>query len=125
MGVLVGSGELSSRIRESLLAKQAGMAEAKVDYMGFANFMAHLLDWGLKLIVAETLTPVDFLAYQYQVIKVSEAFIRARRGGGKPGSACAVGAAWQEHGGIRTAFEYDLRMRRKIAIRRLTAAGRA
>ena len=40
LGVLVGSGDLSQRIRESLVAKKAASAENRVDYLGFANFMA-------------------------------------------------------------------------------------
>ena len=94
LGVLVGSGDLSQRIRESLIAKKAASAETRVDYLGFANFMArarrrledarrpchaparaqaHLMDWGMKLILAGTLTPAQFLGYQFQILKARAA----------------------------------------------------
>ena len=90
----MGSGDLSQRIRESLIAKKAASAETRVDYLGFANFMArarrrwedarrpchaparaqaHLMDWGMKLILAGTLTPAQFLGYQFQILKARAA----------------------------------------------------
>ena len=132
LGVLVGSGDLSQRIRESLIAKKAASAETRVDYLGFANFMArarrrwegarrpchsparaqaHLMDWGMKLILAGTLTPAQFLGYQFQILKVRAA------------AAPRALSRWlrrevaEEHGGTRTAYECDLRLRRKIAVR--------
>ena len=94
LGVLVGSGPLSEKVRDTLAAKRAASSETKVDFLGFANFMSHLLEWGMKLILSGQLTPVQLLGYQFQLLRVSE-----------------------EHGGARTAYEYDLRLRRKIATR--------
>ena len=90
---------MSQRIRESLVAKKAASADNRVDYLGFANFMArapsstgatppllsfahaqaHLMDWGMKLILAGTLTPAQYLGYQFQILKVGAA--ASSRGG--------------------------------------------
>ena len=71
--------------------KVRGLHE-KVEFLSFANFTSHLLDWGLKMIVTKTLSPTDVLSYQMVLCRISE-----------------------EYGGTRTAYYYDALQRQKLA----------
>ena len=81
-----------------MAAKKVGQQADRVDFLGFANFQAarrardhgarpaaggavqaHLLDWGMKMILTRVLTPVQFLGYQFQLVKVRTAPRAARR----------------------------------------------
>ena len=88
----VGSGSIDEKAREFGAAKKSRALHDRVDFMSFANFMGHLLDWGLKMIITKALTPVDVLSYQLILCRVSEEF-----------------------GGVRTAFYYDILQRQKLA----------
>jgi hypothetical protein len=64
----------------------------KADYIGFATFMGHLHEWGFKVILTKACSTADFLAYARSIILIAE-----------------------EHGGVRTAYQYDVLQRRAMA----------
>ena len=66
--------------------------QERVDYLGYANFQGHVLDWGIKMVLTKVITPVQLLSYQVILASVSE-----------------------EWGGARTAYYYDLLLRQELA----------
>ena len=56
----------------------------RVGYLSYGNFLGHLLDWGVKMILLGTFTTVDLLSYVGILTIISE-----------------------QHGGVRTVFNYD------------------
>ena len=69
-----GSGSIDEKARESVASRKLRALHERVDFPSFANFMGHLLDWGLKMIVTKALTPIDVLSYQLTLCRVSEEF---------------------------------------------------
>jgi hypothetical protein len=69
---------------------QAQSALDKIDFSSFADFGGHLMDWGIKCILARVFCPVTLLGYIWHLCRLSA-----------------------EHGGTRTAFAYDLALRQK------------
>ena len=63
-----------------------------VDYLSYANFQGHVLDWGVKMIITKVMDPVHLIGYQLILTRVAE-----------------------ECGGARTAYYYDLLLRQKLA----------
>ena len=88
----VGDASLDQKVREAQATKKVRSLHDKVEYMSYANFTSHLLDWGLKMIITKTLTPIDLLSYQSILCRISE-----------------------EYGGVRSAYYYDLLQRQKLA----------
>ena len=70
----VGSGSIEEKSREMQTAKRARALHEKVDFMSFANFTGHLLDWGLKMIITKALTPTDVLSYQLILCRIAEEY---------------------------------------------------
>ena len=89
--VPIGEGSVQDRQRQMAELKRA-RAASEIDYPSFASFQAHLLDWGLKLILMKTATPLEVLGYTLLIAKVAE-----------------------EHGGARTAYQYDILARKAMA----------
>ncbi|CAK0803235.1 unnamed protein product, partial [Prorocentrum cordatum] len=77
LDLLLGSGSLDDRAGEAREAKRARTAEERTGFLGFANFMGHLHDWGLKMVLSKVITPVQFWAYELQLVKMSEKLARA------------------------------------------------
>ncbi|CAK0893167.1 unnamed protein product [Prorocentrum cordatum] len=92
LDLLLGSGSLDDKARDAREAKRARTAEERTGFLGFANFMGHLHDWGLKMVLSKVITPVQFWAYELQLVKMSE-----------------------EQGGGRVVFYYDMLLRQKLA----------
>ncbi|CAK0862897.1 unnamed protein product [Prorocentrum cordatum] len=67
-------------------------ATSELDYPGYATFHAHIMDWGLKLILMKTATPLEILGYSMLLSKIAE-----------------------EEGGVRTAYQYDVMARLAMA----------
>ena len=88
---LVGEGSVADRHRQMADMKRARVA-AETDYPGYATFQGHLLDWGVKLILMKTATPVEVLGYTLLLAKMAE-----------------------EQGGVRTAYQYDVLARTAMA----------
>ena len=92
LDVVVGNGTLEEKMKTALNARKARTEQQKVDFLGFANFQGHVLDWGLKMVLTKAATLVDIVAYQLVLIRIAE-----------------------EYGGSRTAYYYDLLLRQKLA----------
>ena len=90
--VLVGDGSLEEKIRGALDARKQRSQQDRVDYLSYANFQGHVLDWGVKMVVTKVLDPVHLIGYQLVLTRVAEEF-----------------------GGARTAYYYDLLLRQKLA----------
>ena len=90
--VLVGDGSLEEKIRGALDARKQRSQQDRVDYLSYANFQGHVLDWGVKMVVTKVLDPVHLIGYQLILSRVAEEF-----------------------GGARTAYYYDLLLRQKLA----------
>ncbi|CAK0877738.1 unnamed protein product [Prorocentrum cordatum] len=88
----VGSAEGEERVKQSAAAKRNMAWMDKVDYAGFATFMGHLHEWGFKVILTKACSMADFLAYAHNIVRIAE-----------------------EHGGVRTAYQYDVLQRRAMA----------
>eukprot|EP00959_Pyramimonas_sp_CCMP1952_P111037 2322961-Pyramimonas_sp.AAC.1 len=89
--VPAGEGSLPERQRQMAEFKRA-RAASELDWPGCATFHAHVMDWGVKLILMKTATPVEILGYSVLLAKVAE-----------------------EQGGVRTAYQYDLLARTAMA----------
>jgi len=92
LDVLVGEGSIESKLRAALDARKSRSTFEKTDFVGFATFQGHLLDWGFKMIIMKVISPVQLLAYQHILIQVAE-----------------------EWGGARTAYLYDILQRQQMA----------
>ena len=89
---LVGDGSYEDRVKQSAAAKRSGGWVEKVDYAGFATFMGHLYEWGFKVVLTKACSISDFMAYTHNIIRIAE-----------------------EHGGVRTAYQYDVLQRKAMA----------
>ena len=89
---LIGEGSYEDRVKQSAAAKKSGGWVEKIDYVSFATFMGHLYEWGFKVILTKACTMSDFMAYAHNIIRIAE-----------------------EHGGVRTAFQYDVLQRKAMA----------
>ena len=87
----VGEGSVPERQRQMAEMKRA-RAASELDYPGYSTFHGHVVDWGVKLILMKTATPLDVLGYTALLSKVAE-----------------------EHGGARTAYQYDVLVRTAMA----------
>ncbi|CAK0911428.1 unnamed protein product [Prorocentrum cordatum] len=85
-------GLLRERAKQSAAAKRNMAWMDKVDYAGFATFMGHLHEWGFKVILTKACSMADFLAHAHNIVRIAE-----------------------EHGGVRTAYQYDVLQRRAMA----------
>ena len=83
--IRVGDGILEDRIKGAVDAKKSRLENNKVDYKGFATFLGHLLDWGINMLMNETFSIQELVFYTFLIIKIAE-----------------------DHGGVRTAYYYDL-----------------
>ena len=92
LDVLVGNGSIGDKVTEAREAKRARTMEERIGFMGFANFLGHLHDWGTKMVLSKVITPVQYWAYEMQLVRLCE-----------------------ERGGTRVAFYYDLLLRQKLA----------
>ena len=92
LDAFAGGGSIDEKARESAASKKLRALHDKVDFMSFANFTGHLLDWGIKMIVTKAISPIDLLSYQLILCRVSEEF-----------------------GGVRAAYYYDVLQRQKLA----------
>ncbi|CAK0864260.1 unnamed protein product, partial [Prorocentrum cordatum] len=88
--VPVGDGPMPDRQRQMAELKRV-RATSELDYPGYAIFHAHM-DWGLKLILMKTATPLEVLGYSMLLSRVAE-----------------------EEGGVRTAYQYDVMARLAMA----------
>ncbi|CAK0859107.1 unnamed protein product [Prorocentrum cordatum] len=89
--VPVGDGSFPERHRQMAEFKKAKGA-CELDYPSYACFQSHLLDWGMKLVLMKVATPVDVLGYTLLLSKL-----------------------WEEGGGARTSYHYDMHARRSMA----------
>ena len=92
LDVLVGNGSLEDKIRDALDARKQRSQQDRVDYLSYANFQGHVLDWGVKMIITKVMNPAHLIGYQLVLTRVAE-----------------------ECGGARTAYYYDLLLRQKLA----------
>ena len=92
LDVLVGNGSLEDKIRDALDARKQRSQQDRVDYLSYANFQGHVLDWGVKMIITKVMDPAHLIGYQLVLTRVAE-----------------------ECGGARTAYYYDLLLRQKLA----------
>ena len=92
LDVVVGDGSFEDKVRNALDARKVRTMQEKVDFMGYANFQGHILDWGVKMIVTRAMTAEMLIAYQMVLARVAEEF-----------------------GGVRTAYYYDLLLRQQLA----------
>ena len=92
LDVVLGDGSFEEKVRGALDARKSLSLHEKVDFMGYANFQGHVLDWGVKMIVTKVITPAQLIAYQLVLARVAEEF-----------------------GGVRTTYYYDLLLRLKLA----------
>ena len=92
LDVLVGNGSLEEKIRDALDARKQRSQQDRVDYLSYANFQGHVLDWGVKMVIPKVMDPVHLIGYQLVLTRVAE-----------------------ECGGARTAYYYDLLLRQKLA----------
>ena len=90
---VVGSeGSFEDRVKQVLDAKKTRSWTEKIDYPGFACFLGHLMEWGMKVVLTKACTMLDLHGYIFNLTKISE-----------------------EHGGVRTAFQYDIMARTEMA----------
>ena len=92
LDVLVGDGSLEEKIRDALDARKQRSQQDRVDFLSYANFQGHVLDWGVKMVITKVMDPVHLIGYQLVLTRVAE-----------------------ECGGARTAYYYDLLLRQKLA----------
>ena len=92
LDVLTGEGTFKEKLKSALDAKKARTTEEKVSFLGFATFMSHVQDWGLKMILTKVITITQFFAYSLVLVRLTE-----------------------EYGGTKTTYHYDLLLRRKLA----------
>ena len=90
--VLVNDGSLEEKIRGALDARKQRSQQDRVDFLSYANFQGHVLHWGVKMVVTKILDPVHLIEYQLILSRVAE-----------------------EIGGARTAYYYNLLLRKKLA----------
>ena len=50
LDVIVGDGTFEEKVRGALDARKTRSQQDKVDFTSFANFMGHVLDWGVKIV---------------------------------------------------------------------------
>ena len=72
LDVLVGDGSLEEKIRGALDARKQRSQQDRVDYLSYANFQGHVLDWGVKMVVTKVLDPVHLIGYQLVLTRVAE-----------------------------------------------------
>ena len=89
---VIGEGSLEERMRGALDFRKSRAEIQRIAYPSFANFMGHILQWGFTMILTEVMQPTELVGYINMLVQISE-----------------------EHGGIRTAYQYDLSHRAKIA----------
>ncbi|CAK0869431.1 unnamed protein product [Prorocentrum cordatum] len=89
--VPVGDGYVAERQRQMAELRRV-RAASELDYPGHATFHAHIMDWGVKLILMKAATPLEVLTYSILLTKVAE-----------------------EEGGVRTAYQYDILVRTAMA----------
>ena len=92
LDVLMGNGSLEDKIRDALDARKQRSQQDRVDYLSYANFQGHVLDWGVKMVITKVMDPAHLIGYQLVLTRVAE-----------------------ECGGARTAYYYDLLLRQKLA----------
>ena len=92
LDVIVCQGLFEDKIRDALDARKARSLQEKVDYLGYATFQGHVLDWGVKMVVTRVISAEMLIAYQMIFARVAEEF-----------------------GGVRTAYYYDLLLRLQLA----------
>jgi len=92
LDVLVGDGSLEDKLKGALEARKSRNLQNRVDFPGFATFLGHLLDWGLKMVITKVFEPVHLVSYQYILVWIAE-----------------------EWGSVRTAYYYDLLQRQEMA----------
>ncbi|CAK0805788.1 unnamed protein product [Prorocentrum cordatum] len=85
-------GSLEDKLKAVLDEKKARENELKLDYMGFATFVGHIFQWGIKCVLMEVCTQTDLLAYIFNLSHITE-----------------------EHGGVRVCYQYDVMQRRAMA----------
>ena len=88
----MGDGSLADKIRGALDARKARSQAERLDYLGYATFQGHLLDWGMKMLITKAFSPLEFMSYQYILVWIAE-----------------------EWGGVRTAYLCDLKCRQEMA----------
>ena len=87
-----GGGSWRDRASTVASASKGNAQVERLDFLGFAHFQAHVLEWGLRCVLVKAFEPTALLGYIYQLARVSE-----------------------EHGGVKIAYAYDLLLRRKLA----------
>jgi len=85
-------GSLEDKLKAVFDEKKARENEHKIDYMGYATFMGHIFQWGIKCVLMEVCTQADLLAYVFNLCHITE-----------------------EHGGVRICYQYDLLQRKAMA----------
>ena len=85
--VLVGDGSLEEKIRGALDAQKQRSQQDRIDYLSYANFQGHVLDWGVKMVVT-----------------------KKKKLGPSPFDRVPV-----DLGGARTAYYYNLLLRQNLA----------
>ena len=70
--VLVGDGSLEEKIRGALDARKQRNQQDRIDYLSYANFQGHVLDWGVNMVVTKVLDPVHLIGYQLVLTRVAE-----------------------------------------------------
>ena len=90
--VLSSDAPLEDRVKQALDVKRKRTWEEKISYPGYATFVGHLLEWGVKVVMMKVCTMTDLVSYLFNVTRVAE-----------------------EHGGVRTAYQYDILQRQNMA----------
>ena len=83
---------LQEKLKHVLDDKKTRSEELKLDFQSFATFLGHVFEWGIKCVLMQAITPVELMAYMFNLCHVAE-----------------------EYGGVRTCYQYDVYQRKAMA----------
>ncbi|CAK0823078.1 unnamed protein product [Prorocentrum cordatum] len=83
---------IEEKLKHVLDDKKARADELKLDYQSYATFMGHVFQWGMKCVLMKACSSTELLAYLFNLTHIAE-----------------------EHGGVRTAYQYDILQRKAMA----------
>jgi hypothetical protein len=87
-----GEGSFEDKMKTVWDANRARSMAERIDFRSFANFQAHVMSWGYKMILTKVFSPVDLLSYMHVLVNVAD-----------------------DRGGVKTAYQYDLICRQEMA----------
>jgi len=87
-----GNESFEDKMKTVWNANRARSMAERADFRSFANFQAHVMSWGYKMIFTKVFTPVDLLSYMHILVNIAD-----------------------DCGGSKTACYYDLICRQEMA----------